>query len=262
LTPEIEAEHHGRGAFHSWGVPRKSFESYVPGALGDDAGNVLTSYGEQVADLILSSINQVPANERGVALQALFETLDPGLTLRIGERMKRGMSARAAIASAVGEGLGKEIVRLGRSSNMKKYAASPPEALSGFWDSVKDIGRKITAVTLAPVSGGASLALWSEGTTSKTIDWGKSTLSKIGSATCTVASSSIAPALGAGAAAASGAPPQVGVVGAQIAGAVCAKPPPPPPPPGVFSGLPSWALPAAVGGSLVVLFLVMRKKSS
>ena len=245
----VAVEAQGRGAAGTYWDPRKTIPMFVPGqlGLGDDAANALRAYGNRAADVILSSLTELPASQQPIALETLFKTLDPTLLARVTRNLKAGMAPRDAISLAMQEGFGRELVRLGRghtpTSGLGYYGGDV--ALSGFWSTITYPFRKVGSAT-------ATVA-------SKTYDWGGSVLGKLGSLACGVAGSRVGTAVGGGAAAAFGAPPQVGVVGAQVAGGMCAKPATAVPMMPV-SSTPSWVVPAAIGGGALVLVLLLTRK--
>jgi hypothetical protein len=228
----IMAEPQGRGAAGTYWDQRKTIPVYVPEqlGLGDDASNALRKYGDDVADTILSEVPKLPPAQREAGLKALFHAMEPGLLSRIAARMKLGLSPRDAISSAVQEGFGREIIRLGRGARPKAlgYYGGGPEAMSGVLSTVKG--------------------------------WGETVLGKVGGIACKVAKSDVGPAIGGGVTTVYGGNPAIGVAGVKTAGSLCPKgqvPVLPPPPPSMF---PPWVLPVAIGGvGLVAVILLTRK---
>lgn len=124
----------------------------------------------------------------------------------------------------------------------------PPPKKRGFWDRVwgfiKSVGKGFTAA----IRGVGRAA--------------KDTLNTVKDLACGLAKSEVGTMAGAGAAAAYGAPPQVGAAGASAAASMCGgkpeeQPPPNLPPSG--GGLPGWVLPAAIGGGALLLAVAFRR---
>lgn len=244
----VRAEPIGRGAAYTMPDMRRTIPLHVPSELGDDASDALRAYGYRAADAILSAVPELPRNQRALGLEALFHAIDPSLLARVTARMQAGQAPRDAVAKAMAEGFGREIMRLGRSgrpSSLGYYGG--PQAMAGLWDSIKGAFSK--------VGSGIKTA----GKT--TYSWGGKVLTTVGGIACGVAGSSAGPAIGGGVAAGFGAPPQVGVAGTQVAANLCPKgqvpigPPIAPPP--MF---PPWLLPVAIGGVGVVAVILLTKK--
>jgi hypothetical protein len=99
----------------------------------------------------------------------------------------------------------------------------------------------------------------------KVLEWGEKAIDKLGSLACG-ALSHPAGAVAAGAAAgAAGAPPQIGMVAAEIGKGVCGKSDTPPATPQElmepqgYGGASQWLLPAAIGGGVLLVALALRK---
>lgn len=247
----IREEPIGRGAATTMWARRKTIPLYVPDALGADAGgaaaDALRAYGDQVADVILTEVPKLPPDQRAVGLEALLRAIEPGLLSRVTANMGRGMDARGAISAAVQVGFGREVARLGRGAAPRALGYyGGAEAMGGFWDVISYPFRKI--------GSGVKTAA------TKTYDWGGKALSTIGGLTCKLASSQLGAVVGGAGAAAAGAPPQYGVVGAQVAAGVCppGQVPVTMPPP---STTPPWLLPAAIGGVGLVAVILLTRKS-
>jgi hypothetical protein len=117
------------------------------------------------------------------------------------------------------------------------------------WDGTKWVGGKAYA--------GAGSA----------VNWVGRGLSKLGSLACAVANSPVAGVAAGAGAVAMGAPPQVGVAGAQIAKGLCTSPNATPSatqtelntPMATGKGLPGWVIPAGIGAVGLVAVLMLRK---
>lgn len=302
----IKAEPIGRGAMHAQWARRKTIPTLIPNALGDviepgSPDDPFTQYGQRVSEILVDTIHRVPPGYRKIALHAVLDELEPGLSEKVTKRANKykdkGMAPtealKAAIASSVSEGLTKEIIKIGKTGKLPSVKSLPglglyseafPLALDGLWSSIKSGVSKTAGAVTGTVTGGAkwvggkvsSGAQWTAGKVASgaktAYNWGKTALSKIKGVTCAVMKDPLSDVAAGGAAAAFGAPPQVGTMGKQLAQGISC-------PPGTVpvsqedlategsmskNGLPSWALPVGVGaaGIVAVLLLTGGKKES
>ena len=255
----------------SYGVRRKEIDSFVPGSLqglGDTASSVdpITQFGFKAADHLLSTLNSVPADLRSASLNALLDELEPGLPGKVADLAKK-MSLRDAMAQAMSAGLVKELVNLGKGKTPQPkslmglgcYSDRHETALDGFWSTVK-------SVVTAPYRGvkyvGGKIVSGIKKVTSTTLSWAKSGLSKVDDLVWAVVSSPTGQAAAMAAAGATGGPAaaQAGAAGAQLGAQMCQKNQSAPAPAFLPAGTPSWVLPAAIGGGVLVLALVLTRK--
>ena len=274
LPAYIKNENHGKGAATGKYIRRKTVsekyksplegyvgyadvktistpdEIYGMGGVPSQAKgeSAVSNFGKEVADIVVSSLAKLPRSERTAASQRLFNTLDPKLQKRVTERTRAylaqgyppGDAYRKAIASATSQGFVEQMVKVG--SGLKPKANSL--GALGIWGSVK-------------------------GASSKVKGWAETAMDKIGSAACkvvgsdtgklgvTIGGAAVGAKLGGPSGAKLGA--AAGSTGASLADNKCN----PPPPPGAFGpglfGAPSWAIPAAVGGGVLLLALAVSK---
>lgn len=131
-------------------------------------------------------------------------------------------------------------------SGAKAVGSGASWAGGKVWDGTKWVGGK--------VEGGASSAA----------NWVGKGLGKLGDLACAVANSAAAPMAAGAAAAATGAPPQVGAAGANIAAGMCASGKNP----GVTQtelntptggGMPGWLLPVGIGAAALAAVVILKK---
>lgn len=267
-------------------------------------GDPIKLYGERASEYILGTIREVPVEFRAIALEALLDEVEPGLYDRVTERANkyrgRGMSSKtavqAAMASSMSQGIAKEMMQLGRGKapdmrsqlGLGLYGDTAIEtALEGLWGSLKKGVKKVgSAVKKSAQKIGSGVkragkkAAWPAQQAYKGVrkgaeyvkkgvqrayEWGKNAINKLGSLACGAMKSPVASVAAGAAAAAYGAPPQVGAAGAQIGGSLCSKSEIPAVPqqelvqPQQY-GTSKWILPAVIGGAgLLVVLLVTRK---
>ena len=280
LPREAAEDPPGRGARVTFQLPRKTVDTLLVPALGDDRGpeNPLARFGQDVADVVLSKVKSLPPKDRLGAIRVTFDAIEPGLYGRMLARMHQNLAAgmlpepalRAAIESATSQGLVKEIVALGRGqrpaprsmAGLGYYGKSGAHEALGFsfsdlWkkpaSQIKNVGQSIGVA--AKWTGGAV----SSGAKS-TWNFAGDVIDKVEKLSCKVLNSPAAPVAAGAAAAAYGAPPQAGMIGAQVGQALCApdasgqmvpvvmEPP---------STIP-W-VPIALGGGALVLILLMTR---
>lgn len=257
------------------GAPTAIGACYERAAIGEDldrggfrAGNPIQLYGEEAAELIVGTIDEVPAGERMAALRVVLDAVSPTLWTAVQERLgefgKRGMPAKEALywalAESMSEGMGKELVRLGRSGKV------PTTGHLGLGATVAN-GRRRRA---RPLELGGFLG----GLTSGAVKWTGKAIKGIGGLSCKVVRNPAVPIVAAGVATAYGVPPQVGYAGATVAQGICTKKGKMPPgfdpgmypgmSPGMYPGMypqprPPWLMPALIGGGVLVLVLVLKK---
>ena len=262
-------------------------------------GDPIKAYGHRASEVIMNGIRTVPPEFRLIALESLLNELESGLyakvTTKATEYEKRGMSAKkavkAAIASQMSAGLAAEMLKLGRGKSPKPTSlvglgcyggVGKQIALDGLWSSIKSAASKVASTTKSAVttvargvsypirktaSGVRTAATWTaskvKSAANKALDFGKKALDKLGKLACGVMNHPAAPLAGGAAAAAAGAPPQTGVVAAQVGKSVCTDSNVPPTPPQQLMQpmFPSWVLPAAIaGGGALALILLTKKR--
>lgn len=228
-------------------APDKASTSSVGG------GDPIEEYGQKAAAVVAAELATVPLSERDETLKNILNEVDPKLypmfKLESGRIAEMGASKEAAaqkgLAVAFTQGFVKELMRIG-----KKGAAPAP-------------GTKKGAVPLGALVGFDAQVNNYHGSLGSVLSTIKSTVSKLGGLACDVATHPIAP-LAAGAAGAyyGGATGSAtAAAGAGIAAAACSSgstgagagyaPVP--------QGMPSWALPAILGGGALALILILKK---
>ena len=252
----------------SYGTRRKEIDFQVPSSLGNDipsSSDPITQFGQKAADHLLSTLSSVPTDLRTASLNAFLDELEPGLSSKVAAMAKK-MSLRDAMAKGMSEGLVQELVSLGKGKVPKPkslmglgcYSDRHESALDGFWSTVK-------SVVTAPYKGikyvGEKIVSGVKTVASTTLNWAKSGLSKVDDLVCAVVSSPTGQAAAMAAAGATGGPAaaQAGAAGAQIGAQLCNKQQPSPPS-FLPAGTPSWVVPAAIGGGVLVLALVLLRK--
>lgn len=264
----------------------------MPGLGNDQAPvNPFAEFGPKAADALLAELGNVPPVGRLFALRLAMDAIEPGLYSRFLAKLelqqkngRAGMDAvRAAIAEAAGEGFVREIVALGQGkrppprslAGLGYYGPQSAQmALDGFfgkiWGGIKGVatskpirwiaaGASVVMPVAALGVGAPVLGRKELGTIAKTgAKYAGKAIGAVAGVACKVLSSPIAPLAGGAAAAAFGAPPQVGMVGAQVGQSLCPAgtepvveaPPPPLPPPSI-----PW-VPIAIGGGALLLILL------
>lgn len=228
--------HLGLGAEVYELVPTGASEP-LPQLIPGDPQDPIRQYGESAAAFIMSDIRKLPESDRKNALRLLLDAIDQSLWSAVSQRAEKfessGMPAKKALQKALmiafANQLGTEIVRAGKTGARTKGLLSPrgPSALSG-------VGSTI---------GGWLGTAWD----------------KLSSGACKVLTNPLAPAAAAGVASAEGVPPQVGAAGTMVAASMCASDQTGVPATGVVvSSTPSWLLPAAIGGGVLILALALR----
>jgi hypothetical protein len=243
-----------------WNPSAHTLDSNGLGALGASpqkgssvGGNdPIVSYGQKAAALLIQELKAVPVGKRDAALREVLDQVDPKLYPAYKKRSASlksiGLSVndaqRQALADSFSQGLTKEFMRLGKKGKAPapglKKGQVPLAALMGFdaqANNYQDLGGVLSTI--------------------------KGTLSKLGGLACDVATHPITPiaAGAAGAAAGGGAGASTAITGAGIAAAACSSgsagaggqfvP--------TQQGMPSWALPAILGGGALALLLVLKK---
>lgn len=260
----------------------------------------LAAFGQQAATALLADIGSVPPQGRLFALQLALNAIEPGLydrflaKLKIAERAGlAGIPAlHQALSQATAEGFAKELVELGKGKKPAQqslmglgyYGTDVAQAaLDGFWSAVaspfkaiyKGAKKVVTSKPVKWIAAGASfvmpvtaLGLGAPAIAPKEtlaiaktgVKYAGKAIGAVAGVACKVLSSPAAPLIGGAAAAAYGAPPQIGAVGAQIGAGLCPSgtepvvetlPPPPPPFP--------WGMLALGGGALVLILIATSK---
>ena len=212
----------------------------------------IKQYGEKASAVAFEALKNAPPNQRDAALKGLLDEVDPKLypmyKLEIQRNIEAGMSAsqaqRKGLADAFTQGLTKEFMRIGKKGKAPapglRKGQVPLGALVGFDAEVNNYQN------LGDILGDLSGAL-----------------KKIGGFACDVATHPITPLAAGAAGAFQGGPAgaSTAVAGAGIAAAACSSgstgagagftPAP--------QGMPSWALPAILGGAGLALILILKK---
>jgi hypothetical protein len=243
------------------GLPWKSsahtLDSNGLGALGASpvssssvgSRDPIDEYGNKAAATVLTAVASMPSTQREETLKEILDGVDPKLypayKKKFAKAVKEGLnakaSARGALASTFKRGFVAELIRIGEKGSVKragvKKGAVPLGALTGFDAQVSNYQGLHGAVSTV-----------------------KDTLSKLGGLACDVATNPITP-LAAGAAGAAYAGPvgaSTAITGTGLAAAACSSgsgggafvPQP--------SAMPSWAMPAILGGGALALLLVLK----
>lgn len=259
----------------------------VPTAGPSDA---IGQFGRDVAKLVLSRIGQLPQPERKKTLRLLFDRLEPGLWTRVSKKteqyVKSGITPqkalRGAIASQVSYGMLKELVETGKRGTVRRntllgacvlgavypYQITEQQQLEGIWGTIKGAVKKVGGAVKKV--GGALPPVW---ITKQAIDVGRKIpklvrdtvgdlLEGIGDLGCKLVSSDAGQFAAAGGAAAYGAPPQAGLMGAQVAAGLCAGDTTDAPP-YVEPEKPFPIVPVALGGAaLLAVVLIASQKGT
>lgn len=203
-----------------------------------DPQDPIRVFGESVAVYVMREVRKLPAADRKNALRLLLDGFDQTLYGKVTERAqkfeKEGIPAAGALQKALSivfsNTLGEEIVQLGKSGKapskgiLSRRHAKP---LGWNWDDVGNFFGKVG--------------------------------DKISSAACSILTNPLAPAAGAGVAAASDVPPQIGAVGVVVGAGMCASDKVPTMPPGaLLQTTPSWLLPVAIGGGALLLVMALK----
>lgn len=227
--------------------PNKTNTSSVGG------GDPIEEYGQKAASVVAAELATVPLSKRDETLKGILNEVDPKLysmfkieSNRIQEMgVSKEVAAQKGLQVAFTQGFIQELMRIG-----KKGAAPEP-------------GTRKGAVPLGALVGfDAQVSNYHDslGSVFSTI---KSTVSKLGGLACDVATHPIAPIAAGAAGAYYGGPEGASkaMAGAGIAAAACSSgstgagagyaPAP--------QGMPSWALPAILGGGALALVLILKK---
>ena len=242
-----------------WISNAHTLDSNGLGSLGaTDKGNgsvggsdPIEQYGQKAAALIVQDFKEVPLGKRDAQLRELLGEIDPRLYGMFKKERGRlldmgaapAMAFKNGLAAAFTQGLLKEFVKLGKSKKVPKPGLRkgqvPLAALMGFEaqaNNYQDLGRSI----------GSRI---------------KSTLSKLGGYACDVATHPMTPLAAGAISSAYGGDPEDAETGVKLAAMACSS--------GTTPGeeyrdrapreMPSWAIPAIIGGGALALILVLRK---
>jgi hypothetical protein len=253
------------------GLPWKSsahtLDSNGLGALGaTDKGNSsvgganpIEQYGQKASALVMGDSKQVPLGKRDEWLRKLLDEVDPKLYPAFKKETGRlrdmgtpaDPAAQRGLAVAFSQGLTKEFMRIGKkgkapSPGLRKGQV-PLGALMGFDAQANNYYHQ----DLGGLSGA-----WSKV---------KSTLSKLGGYACDVATHPITPIAAGAAGAYYGGPAgaSTAMAGAGVAATACsAGSAGSGVMPASYGGgreMPSWAIPAIIGGGAIALLLILKK---
>lgn len=241
-------------------------QTYVLEPLGADegGGNPISAYGARASEWIMASIRRVPRQDRVDALKTLLDKVDPNLYQAVATQATankaRGMRPRAAmkaaLAASLSKGMATEIVKAGTAAVQGRAVSTSRLEGLGFCGPICLAKKAGGAISDAASWVGSNVA---SGTTTAA-GWVADGVQQLGSLACSVTNSSIAPIAGAAAASAAGAPPQVGAAGVSVAQGLCGKNNTPTVPTQQLMqpAMPSWVIPAAIGGGVLVIVLAMR----
>jgi hypothetical protein len=243
-----------------WVSNAHTLDSNGLGALGasDNKGKApvggadpIDQYGKKVSAAILADIKAFPPDQQEARIRAIMDAIDPALYASFKKKKEHlknvgtpaAQAAPRAIAATFSQGLTGEFMRLGR----KKKVPAP--------------GIRKGQVPLAAFMGFEAQANnYQHGALGGVLDDIKGVVSKIGGFACDVATHPVTP-LAAGTAGAFQAGPTgaaTATAGAGLAAAACSSGAGG----GVFipqqQGMPSWALPAILGGGALALILILR----
>jgi hypothetical protein len=265
----VRAEPPGRGTFTTKWLPRGTIPGLIPDFLAKPVGEKLTGrddvrlglgaevyelvpmsgsdfiepgsardpsmiFGREIATIIEKKMQTLAPAERSTVLRGLLEAAAPGMNAAVEKRMakyeKEGMTPKAALRKAIAISFAnrmvEETLEAGKTGKPKKgglFGTPPKEALSGFWgdawDKMKEIHCKAAqSPATYAFMGGLS-----------TVYTGSPQAGQTGAAivdqtTC---------------------PQPEG--GAALPGGAGAQP-----------QTPSWLIPAAIGGGVLLLVLVLK----
>ena len=247
------------------GLPWKSsahtLDSNGLGALGaTDKGkstvggsNPIEAYGQKAAVVVAQALATMPVNQRETELKKILDEVDPKLfsSYRKERKQLEDMGAtpekarQGGLAVAFSHGFTKELMRLGKT---RKTPA--PGLRKGHVSLGALMGFEAQASNYEDLGGVLSTV--------------KNTLKTLGGLACDVATNPITPVAAGAAGAYYGGPTgaSTAMAGAGVAAAACSsgstsstqftQPAP--------SAMPSWALPAIIGGGALALVLVLTRK--
>jgi hypothetical protein len=237
-------QYRGLGSFD--GGSNGSLTTFDAGSLGstETPSDVLGTkkdpilqYGAEAAKIIITEVRKLPASKRKAGMKEALDAVDTALWIKVektAERFPKLAPQKAlekALTIELANSMVDDLVSLGRGQGGQS-------SLDGwFTDARKFLGRQTSTVG----------------------SFGSSVLGKLGGVACKLTNSGVLGAVAGPAAMASGAPPQAGQLGAQIAGTFCTPSAGPAQPVVQQSGTPSWVLPAAIGGGVLLLVLALRK---
>lgn len=237
----------GLGSFD--GGTHGSLTSFGEGSLGatETTSDVfgtkkdpILQYGAEAAKIIVTEVRKQPVAKRKEVMKEILDAIDTALWIRVEKTAEKyaNLTPQKALEKALQVELANsmvdDLIKLGRQKN-------PQTSLDGwFTDLRKGLGSATKSVGSAAGSA----------------------LGKLGGVACKLTNSGVLGAVAGPAGMASGGPAgaQAASAGANIAGALCA------PSPGAApvqqqqqSGMPSWVVPAAIGGGVLILVLALRK---
>jgi hypothetical protein len=213
-------------------------------------GDPIEEYGNKVTIAILEGLSELPESERGDALKEIMNKVDPKIYSVFKKERKRAEGAGASKSTATHRGI---------AVAFKK----------GFVGELVRIGKGRKTITPGAGKGAVPLGM-STGFTAQASNYQglggflstiKSTVNKIGGFACDVSTHPLTPLAAGAAGAAAGGPGGAGAAttGAGIAAAACSS--------GNASdipfaparqGMPSWAIPAIIGGGLLTLVVILK----
>jgi hypothetical protein len=246
-----------------WKPSAHTLDSNGLGALGSTdkgkstvgGGDPIVEYGKKAAVVVMQTLAEIPAKRREKEMHRLLGEVDPSLPFSYKKELQKfksmGQSVatahRNALAAAFSGGIAKEFIKLGRTRKIPKpgtrKGAVSLGALMGFDAQVsnyQDLGGVVSTL--------------------------RDGLKKLGGLACDVATNPITPIAAGGAAAFYGGGPtgsSLAVAGVGVAATSCAGGGVPQQygGPGAASApMPSWAIPAIVGGGALALVLVLTRK--
>lgn len=246
------------------------------GALADAPGggrDGVAQLAKETAAVILASSRSVEPAHRKLFVQVVLANIERSLPDKVATRAELLMKekkydAKTALQKAIAVEVANDtldsLIKMGKTGQMPTSgvlglgacACSGMSGLGFGWSDVKDAAKKTTGVLLAPVTGGASLALTFPGTASKVGDAAKGALNKVGKVACKVANSGLLKlgAIAGGAAAGGPGGAQAGSAGADVAQGLCA---PTPAPVAETSSFP--IVPVAIGGGALLLAILLLR---
>lgn len=243
----------------------------------------IARFGKDSARLIMRRIRALPAKDRTAVIRDVLDSISPGLsadverkTVSLKSKHSSASALEKAIAIVFSNRIADDIMAAGGGHMPLGFAGlagccdgyEDVEGLLGdVWDGVKDAGKAVGRTGEAVGRG-----VYSAGSTAVRSAYtaGRTVVNEVGELYCAAMTPGNAAIVGGVVASAYGAPPQVGAQGGQIAGGVAQRicgrggettaSPPLPSGSGFLSGLPPWALPAALGGAVLLIVLSQRRK--
>jgi hypothetical protein len=179
------------------------------------SSDALAKYGKDAARIILANVNRLPPDQRATAIKEILGQIHPSLVSTVEAKAKKIRAKRPGASST-------EVLERAASIALANHL-SEQMIQAGKTGRVPTSGVLSTGgVSMDEMDGPLDLSNWLGDAYRATKSAVKTTVSAVKSLTCKVTGSNVGQLAAGGAALASGAPPQVGIQGAQtVNGAIC-----------------------------------------